>query len=95
MFDIDNLIIDNIQGNCGSQYNDKVDIPNIQSVDVTSGISQPPLSHALYPPIVERFSLGRSGGKVVVGRDTRISSPALREVGAASRAASDRACRPV
>ena len=52
MFDIDSLIIDNIQVNCGSQYNNKVDIPNIQSVDVTSGISQPPLSHALYHPEV-------------------------------------------
>ena len=29
------------------------DIPNIQSVDVTSGISRPPLSHALYPPLIE------------------------------------------
>ena len=45
--------------------------------------------------IVERFSLGRSGGRVVLGRDTRLSSPALREVGAASPAASDCPCRPV
>ena len=50
MLNIDIPIIVHIQVNCGSQYINNVDIPNMQSVDVTSGKSQHPLSHAIYPP---------------------------------------------
>ena len=50
VLNIDIPIIVHIQVNCGSQYINNVDIPNMQSVDVTSGKSQHPLSHAIYPP---------------------------------------------
>ena len=50
VLNIDIPIIVHIQVNCGSQYINNVDIPNMQSVDVTSGKLQHPLSHAIYPP---------------------------------------------